>query len=102
MENSGSMGENKPPATLDGAKVLWWAWSGEAPFGFMEYTGGGIAAEIYGQAICQYEGSEEVYRFYCNRLWEVESDQVHESIDQAMFGLHLGYRNVPLHWVKYE
>jgi hypothetical protein len=22
-----------PPPTLDGARVLWWAWSGELPFG---------------------------------------------------------------------
>lgn len=101
---------NKPPATLDGARVIWWAWSGEARFGVVEYTGGGIAAEIYGLAICKYDRyeiskydrHEAVYRFSCNRMWEVEQDQIYDSATEAMDNLPMQYREVPVHWVKYE
>ena len=97
------MDANKPPATLDGARVLWWAWSGEARFGVVEYSDGGIAAEIYGLAICKYEDSEVFYRFSCNRMWEVVTDEdYNDSPAEAMSYLPLQYTEVPARWVKYE
>jgi len=60
----------KPPSHIDAARVLEWAWSEEA-FGSVHYSdGGGIAAVIHGLALCQYDGSTEVYRFSCDRAWE--------------------------------
>lgn len=48
---------NKPPSKIDDATVLFWAWSGEIPFGLVS------GVEIYGLAICQYRKKDEVYRF---------------------------------------
>ncbi|MCR8647746.1 hypothetical protein A1343_02150 [Leptospira interrogans serovar Bataviae] len=42
----------KPPEYLDGAKVLLWDWSDGQLFGYVDYTHGAIASEIFGLAIC--------------------------------------------------
>ncbi|OCC31430.1 Uncharacterized protein GNX_0071 [Leptospira interrogans serovar Canicola] len=42
----------KPPEYLDGAKVLLWDWSDSQLFGYVDYTHGAIASEIFGLAIC--------------------------------------------------
>ena len=47
---------NPPPATIDNARVLWWAWAGDQPFGLC----GDI--EIWGFAICRYD-TGTLYRF---------------------------------------
>lgn len=72
----------KPPAYIDGARVLEWAWSDD-PFGDLRYDDGLLAAAIHGLAVCQYDGSSDVYRFSCNAQWECEQDQVYESVQQA-------------------
>ena len=69
---------NEPPDELDGAKVIKWAWSGDKPFGFV----GEI--EIHGLAICRYDGSAEVYRFSCDKDWEVQQDGLYDSIGDAI------------------
>lgn len=86
----------KPPPLLDGAKVLYWAWSGDQPFGDM----GSI--EIYGFAICIYD-SGDMYRFSCDRRWEVQNDAP-AGIDpqKAMDNIPPQYSNRPVHWIKYD
>ncbi len=91
---------SKPPAELDGARVLCWAWSGDDPFGVVEYTTGGIAATIHGLAICSY-GDGSIYRFSCDADWEVEQDGVYESIEEAKRLLPDQYKNVPVNWKDY-
>ncbi len=88
--------ENKPQNEIDGAKVLIWAWSGSTPFGFV----GDV--EIYGLAICQYENSDEVYRFSCDENWETQQDQVYDSIEQAKDYLPDQYRIVKANWIAFE
>jgi len=51
----------KPPAYIDGAKVIKWAWSESQPFGVVSNDDGSERGEIYGLAICQYEDSKDVY-----------------------------------------
>jgi hypothetical protein len=62
----------EPPDYLDGAKVIQWAWSDVKPFGVITIIGGGYNIEIYGLAVCQYEKSDNYYRFSCNKNWQVE------------------------------
>lgn len=93
---------SKPKNEIDGAKVLYWAWSGSIPFGFVGDENNHIASEIYGLAICQYENSEDVYRFSCDENWETQQDQVYDSVNQAIENLPDQYRNVKADWVKFE
>lgn len=93
---------NKPPKEIDGAKVLYWAWSGSVPFGFIKYPDGQIAFEIYGLAICQYEKSGQIYRFSCDKNWETEGDSPYDSVNQAIEDLPEQYKNVRADWVKFE
>lgn len=69
-----------PPPFLDDAKVLWWAWSGEVPFGKLQGEGDAIA--IHGFAICRYD-SGEIYRFTCDKAWNVVQDSDHDSEETA-------------------
>jgi hypothetical protein len=87
---------NKPPSEIDGAKVLLWASSDSVPFGYV----GDI--KIYGLAICQYENSNDVYRFSCDEKWETQQDGLYNSIEQAKDELPEQYKNVPANWNVFE
>ena len=92
----------KPPNEIDDAKVLYWAWSGAAPFGSVKFTDGEIAAEIYGLALCSYVRSDEVYRFSCDANWETRQDDVYGSVQEAIEKLPLQYRQVTAHWIEMQ
>jgi len=86
----------KPPDTIDGAKVLWWAWADEGPFGFC----GDV--EIHGLAICRYK-SGIVYRFSCDRDWQTVNDSPHRDEEQAKTALPQNYSASAdrIHWHRY-
>ncbi len=86
-----------PPDYLDSAKVIKWAWSGSKPFGIIEDTEGG-SEEVFGIAICQYDDSATIYRFSCNKNWEVIQDGVYDSVEKAIAFLPEQYRNVERVW----
>ena len=86
-----------PPAILDGAGVLCWAWSGEEPFGVLECTNERSLTAIHGFAICTY-GDGTYYRFSCDADWEVEQDAMYLTIDEAMHRLPDQYRKLPVRW----
>jgi hypothetical protein len=88
----------KVPASLDGAKVLKWAWSGEEPFGCVGSSDNSSKESIYGLAICQYPASETVYRFSCDKDWNVIQDADYDSIEEAIEGLPQQYKNVMAIW----
>ncbi|WP_017851146.1 hypothetical protein [Leptospira interrogans] len=92
----------KPPEYLDGAKVLLWDWSDDQPFGYVYYTHGAIASEIFGLAICQYEISKKVYRFSCNKDWEVEQDSDYDTIEDAIKNSPNQYKNILIKWKEYK
>jgi hypothetical protein len=84
-----------PPALIDGARVLEWAWS-ETPFGEV----GDIA--IHGLALCQYDGSTQVYRFSCDAAWSCQQDALYDSVEEAKQALPAQYRRVEAEWRKAE
>ncbi len=143
---------------------MWWAWSGERPFGLMHYqyeptkecvsepiSNGGMCVpargrqtalasatlgldpaqtdpaasaraapeagrtldhdsldveplppiEIYGLAICAYDSST-IYRFSCDRNWEVQNDAPCDSVESARQSIPKQYENEPVVWVRYS
>ncbi|MEP6904105.1 MAG: hypothetical protein ABJA66_20470 [Actinomycetota bacterium] len=93
---------SKPNNEIDGAKVLYWAWSGSVPFGFVGDPKDPMASKIYGVAICQYENSNEFYRFSCDENWETQQDQVYDSVKLAIENLPDQYKNVSADWIEFE
>jgi hypothetical protein len=91
---------NEPPDELDGARVIKWAWSGNKPFGLISIVNGSSddPIEIYGLAICQYDASDNVYRFSCDRSWNVQQDGSYESVDDALRQLPDQYKLVAAKW----
>jgi hypothetical protein len=69
---------------MDAARVLWWAWAGDAPFGFC----GDVP--VYGFAICRYD-SGKLYRFSCDRNWETVNDSDHEDEETAKRSIPANY-----------
>ena len=69
---------------IDGARVLWWAWSGEEPFGHSS------GVEIYGFAICRYD-SGALYRFSCDRDWQTVNDEDHADESEAKAATPMNY-----------
>ncbi len=90
-----SMVECPPPRMLDGAVVRCWAWSERTPFFVMPDGGDGIP--IHGLAICQYE-SGQIYRFSCDKDWEVVNDTDYESIEQAKGVQSTQYDSSSVRW----
>jgi hypothetical protein len=92
----------QPPSFLDHAKVLRWAWSGNTPFGVVPISDTNSSIEIYGLAICQYEGAEGFYRFSCDRNWEVIQDADYSSVEEAIIYLPAQYKNVEIVWNSFQ
>jgi len=91
----------EPPNELDGAKVIMWAWSGQKPFGLIPMVNsnsGPDSIEIFGLAICQYTDSDCIYRFSCDKNWEVQQDEVYDSIDEALSQLPDQYKLITAGW----
>jgi hypothetical protein len=89
----------EPPNELDGAKVIKWAWSGDKPFGLIvNGDSDSDSTEVFGLAICQYDDSDYVYRFSCDKYWKVQQDGVYETVDDAMMQLPVQYKLVTAKW----
>jgi hypothetical protein len=85
---------------LDGAQVLYWAWSEGPPFFVMADGGEGIP--IHGLAICRYEGSGAVCRFSCSDGWKVQNDSPYDqSVAAAMAGRSGQYDIARVRWRPY-
>mgnify|MGYP003627343357 CR=1 FL=1 len=91
-----------PPETIDNAEVLYWAWSGDMPFGVVNYPDGSVAFKIFGLALCKYRESPTIYRFSCDQEWEAVQDSNYASLAEAMEELPEQYQNVSAKWCKYE
>ncbi len=86
----------KPLNKIDGAKVLESVWSGLTPFGKVGVT------DIYGLAICQYENSNEYYRFSCDENWETQQDGLYNSVQEAKEFLPAQYKKVEADWIEFD
>jgi hypothetical protein len=83
-----------PPPQLDGADVLWWAWSDDRPFG-------AISGEaVHGFAVCRYDKGK-LYRFSCGRNWEVLNDMDHEDEKSAKADIPHNYDASRVEWHPY-
>jgi hypothetical protein len=88
----------EPPEKIDGAKVLYWAWSGNVPFFLLpSFDDGAEGIPIHGLAICQYDNGA-VYRFSCNQDWMVKNDSTHHSIEDAMSAPSGQYNVAEVRW----
>jgi len=56
--------------------------------------------EIVGLAICRYDNSPVVYRFSCDRNWEVQQDGEYDSVEDALNQLPAQYQLVTAQWVN--
>jgi hypothetical protein len=92
---------NKPPSKIDGAQVLYWAWSGDLPFGWIGTDTNPKVVAIFGLVIAQYDNSSVIYRFSCTKNWETEQDADYTSVQEAMDQLPEQYREVSVEWKRY-
>ena len=89
----------EPSDELDGAEVILWAFDPRKPFFIMKYSDGTPNKPIHGFAICRYKGEKQYYRFSCDVLWNVENDQVYDSIEEAVNAAN-GMSMRPIMWNK--
>ncbi len=78
---------SQPPATLDGARVLWFTPidTRHAVTGATRHlVGDQSLSGIAGLAIAQYDGEASVYLFYCSAEWHVLTDTLHGSTAEAL------------------
>ena len=73
------------PDTLDNAKVLYYTPKGN--YGDLFYDNGTIAAHFVYMAICKYEKTEGFYLFLCNEDFEVETDELYDSVNPEIRSL---------------
>ena len=88
-----------PPATIDDADVLEWAWS-NTPFGTVASTDEAVSIAIHGLALCRYPNSATIYRFSCDEHWESVQDADYASLEEARETLPKQYQNAPIIWHK--
>lgn len=92
---------NPPPAIIDGAQVIEYAWS-DTSFGTVYDTDGNVAHVIHGLAICRYKDSNIIYRFSCDGNWETSQDADYTSIQEAKDQLPMQYRVAPIVWRRHN
>ena len=88
-----------PPNELDGARVLWWAWSGEEPFGEL-FGAQDEDRYVYGFAVCTYD-NEQFYRFSCSGSWDVVQDSVHDTEEEAKVSIPTNYDASKVRWSRF-
>jgi hypothetical protein len=89
-----------PPPSLDNARVVWWAWAGDEPFG--ELPGAhGEDRLVFGFAVCCYDAGQ-FYRFTCNRHWQVVQDMDHTSEEEAKADIPPQYDIARVKWRRYS
>ena len=84
----------KPPSEIDGARVVYWAYS-QVPFFVM--PDGGSGTPIHGLAVAVYP-SGSVYRFSCDRDWESQNDSEWDSIEAALQAASADY-DTAIQWL---
>jgi hypothetical protein len=85
-----------PPPTGFG-RNLYWAWSGEQPFGFLDSPPVGI----FGFVVALSPGGG-IYRFSCDREWIVHQDSLFGTPRDAMTANFPQYAKRPIRWIKYD
>lgn len=90
------------PSHLDKAKVLAYAVldDRQLPTGKCRHVVGGIEVSDFAYlAICQYDGDDGFYLFYCGVEWKVVTDTFHFTMDEARDQAEMEYQNISSTWV---
>jgi hypothetical protein len=56
--------------------------------------------EFNGLAICQYDGEDAVYLFYCDSDWNVLTDTWHENVEAARDQASFEFEGLETKWRK--
>ena len=70
------------PSILDSAKVLYYTTGGH--YGDLYLTTGEIEDRIVYRAVCQYPDDNKYYLFGCNAKYEVITDWLCDSLQEAL------------------
>ncbi len=92
------MPANTPPEEIDGAEVLWWAWSDPDPFFVMPTGSDSADINIHGLAICRYASTGQIYRFSCSATWETQNDSPASSVASAKLLRSAQYDTQAVEW----
>lgn len=79
------------PDRIDDAFVLYFAVSGATPFFTLPASGLSGGWDVYGLAICRYDGERNAYWFYCDANWETLTDSLYEDVQVAMYDPSMQY-----------
>jgi hypothetical protein len=79
---------------------LWWAWSGEFPFGELPGAEGDDGL-IFGFAVCRYDETGALYRFTCNKHWQVVQDANQRDEEGAKAAIPGQYDASRVVWQRY-
>src|SRR6266852_3598997 len=86
-----------PPPTLDGARVLRYAVVDDSvvPTGnTVHRVGNKVLGPAAALAICQQDGEDYFYLFYCDAQWNVVTDTWHQSLELAFEQAEFEYRGL--------
>lgn len=89
-----------PPSSIDGADVLFFAWSGATPFFIM--PDGGAGRRIFGLAICEYQRHHGVYSFSCDEQWETQNDMLLRTAEEALYERSSQFDRSAVQWINYQ
>jgi len=91
----------KPPANLDGARVLKYAILDESVIHTGKialYVGGKLMRLAACIAICKYDGKDNYFIIYCNKNWRSFGAAGHKTIEEAMSSLEKEYSGITNKW----
>jgi hypothetical protein len=75
------------PEELDGAAVIYYAVLSEKhrrTGAFRHFVGGQLIGAVPALAVCRYEGEGAAYLFHCSGEWEVITDDLFASAEEAL------------------
>ena len=73
------------PSQVDGANVIAFATlPRETASAGTEHQVFGETVSLSGLLLGQYNGSSQIYLFYCDEHWNVITDTLHDSVDEAV------------------
>ena len=92
---------NKPPETIEGAKLVQWSFIDERhrPTGnCLHVVAGEQQGSAAGIAICRMAGEDAFYLFCCDADWDTVSDTWHETLEKAKDQAEFEYEGISETW----
>ena len=92
-----------PPDILGGAEVVYWSVidGRQRPTGNCRHiVAGELQGSAAGLAICQHEGKDSYYLFFCDEDWNIVADGWHQTFDEALRQAEFEYEGISATWNK--